>query len=41
MENLERKTGTTDTSITKRIQEMKERLSGIGDTIEYIGQRKC
>jgi hypothetical protein len=36
MENLEKRTGTTDTSITNRIQEMKERISGIDSTIEEI-----
>ena len=29
MENLGKRTGTTDVSITNRIQEMKERISGI------------
>jgi hypothetical protein len=33
MENLGKGTGTTDAGITKRIQEMEERLSGIHDTI--------
>ena len=29
MENLGKRTGTTDTSITNRIQEMEERISGL------------
>jgi hypothetical protein len=36
MGNLGKRTGTTDPSITNRIQEMKERISNIGDTIEEI-----
>jgi uncharacterized coiled-coil protein SlyX len=36
MENLGKRIGTTDTSITNRIQEMEERISGIEDTIEEI-----
>ena len=31
MENLGKRTGTTDASITNRIQEMEERISGIED----------
>ena len=34
--NSENRTGTTDTSITNRIQEMEERISGIEDTIDTI-----
>jgi archaeosine-15-forming tRNA-guanine transglycosylase len=34
MENLGKRIGTTDASITNRIQGMEERLSGIQDTIE-------
>ena len=34
MENLGTQTGTTDTSITNRIQEMEERNWGVEDTIE-------
>ena len=44
MENLGKWTGTSDTSIINRIEEMEERRSGIKDTlkeIRYIGQRKC
>jgi hypothetical protein len=46
MENLEKRTGTTDTSITNRTQEMKQRTSGIEDPIGeirnlYNSQRKC
>ena len=33
-ENLDKETGTTDESITNRIQEMEERMSGVEDTIE-------
>ena len=36
MENLRKRIGTTDTSITNRIQEMEERISGVEDTIEDI-----
>ena len=36
MESLGKKTGTTDASITNRIQEIKERIRGVEDTIEYI-----
>jgi hypothetical protein len=36
MENLGKRRGTTDTSITTNIQEMEERISGIEDTIEYM-----
>ena len=35
MENLGKRTGTTDASITNRTQ-MEERISGIEDTIEEI-----
>ena len=34
MENLGKRTGFTNTSITNRIQEMEERISGIEDTLE-------
>ena len=34
MENLGKRTGTTDVSITNRIQEMEERISDVEDTIE-------
>ena len=30
--------GTTEASFTNRIQEMEERIPGIGDTIEEIGK---
>lgn len=36
MENLGKKTQTTDTSITNRIQGMEERISGVEDTTEEI-----
>jgi hypothetical protein len=36
MENLGRRTGTTDPSATKKIQEIGERISGIDNTIEDI-----
>ncbi|KAL6056636.1 hypothetical protein STEG23_020363 [Scotinomys teguina] len=34
IENLSKRTGTTDANITNRIQEMEDRISGIEDTIE-------
>jgi predicted lipase len=34
MENLEKTTGTTDASITNRIQEMEKRISCVEDTLE-------
>jgi hypothetical protein len=34
MENVGKRTGATDASITNRIQEMEERISGVEDTIE-------
>ena len=36
MENLGKWSGTTDASITNRIQEMEERTSDIEDTMEEI-----
>jgi hypothetical protein len=36
MENLGKKKGTTNTSITNRIQEIKEKISGVKDRIEEI-----
>ena len=36
MENLGKRSGGTDASITNRIQEIEERISGIEDTIEDI-----
>ena len=36
METLEKKSGTTDASISNRIQEMEERISGAEDSIENI-----
>jgi hypothetical protein len=36
VDNLSKLTGTSDTSITNRIQEMKETSSGVNDTIEEI-----
>ena len=34
MENLGKRTGTREASITNRIQEMEERVSGVEDTID-------
>ena len=34
MENLGKRTGTTDMTITSRIQKMEERISGIEDMIQ-------
>jgi predicted nucleic acid-binding Zn-ribbon protein len=36
IENLEKRSGAIDASITNRIQEMEERISGAEDTIENI-----
>ena len=36
MEKVGKQSGTTDVSITNRIQEMEERISGVEDTIEEI-----
>jgi chromosome segregation ATPase len=36
IENLGKRSGVTDASITNRIQEIEERISGIEDTIEDI-----
>ena len=36
IENLRKRSGVTDASITNRIQEMEERISGIEDNIENI-----
>jgi predicted nucleic acid-binding Zn-ribbon protein len=36
MDNLRKRTGATDASITNRIQEIEDRISGIEDTIEDI-----
>lgn len=36
IENLDKRTRTTDTSIPSRIRETEERLSGIGDVVEEI-----
>jgi uncharacterized coiled-coil protein SlyX len=35
-ENLGKRSGSTDASITNRIQEIEEKISGIEDTIEDI-----
>ncbi|ERE82517.1 Transposase, L1 containing protein [Cricetulus griseus] len=43
IEKLGKRSGTTDVSITNRIQEMEERISGVEDTlveIDSIDQRK-
>jgi hypothetical protein len=37
IENLGKKAGTIDTSISNRIQEMDERISGEDDSIENMG----
>ena len=37
LENLGKRSGVIDTSITNRIQEIEERISGAEDTIENIG----
>jgi predicted RNase H-like nuclease (RuvC/YqgF family) len=37
IETLKKKTGTIDASISNRIQEMEEIISGTGDSIENIG----
>lgn len=36
MKNLGTQTGTSEVSLTNRIQESKERLSGLEDTIEEM-----
>ena len=36
MENLGKWTKTTETSITNRLQEIEERISGVEETIEEI-----
>jgi hypothetical protein len=36
MENLGKWSGITDASITSRIEEIKERISGVEDTVERI-----
>jgi predicted nucleic acid-binding Zn-ribbon protein len=36
MENLEKRSGITDVSITDRIQEIEKGISGVEDTIEEI-----
>ena len=36
MENLGKRSGITDVSITNRIQEIKKRISGIENAIEEI-----
>jgi len=40
MENIGKRAGVTDASITNRIQETKERISGVEDTIENINTTK-
>ena len=37
IEYLDKKSGTIDVSISTRIQEMEERMSGTEDSIENIG----
>jgi uncharacterized coiled-coil protein SlyX len=36
MENLEKRSGTVDSSIKNIIQELEERISGVEDTVEEI-----
>ena len=36
IENLGKRSGVTDASITNRVQETEERISGVEDTIEHI-----
>jgi predicted nucleic acid-binding Zn-ribbon protein len=36
MENLGKRSGTTDVSITNRIQDIEEKISGVEDTVEEI-----
>jgi hypothetical protein len=40
MENQGKRMGPTDLSITNRIQEIEERISGVGDTIEETAKPK-
>ena len=40
MENIGKRIGTTETSITNRIQEMEERISSVENTIEEIDKKK-
>ena len=43
MENLDKWTGTTASSITNRVQEMEERISDVEDTSEEMDSsiKKC
>ena len=36
MENVGKRSGITDVSINNRIQEIKQRISGVEDTVEEI-----
>ena len=36
IETLGKKSGTIDASISNRIKEMEERISGVEDSIEYV-----
>jgi hypothetical protein len=38
MENIGKRSGITDVSITNTIQEIKERISGVEDIIEEIAR---
>jgi hypothetical protein len=40
MGNLGKRTGTTDASITNRISEMEERISGVAYMIEIVNVSK-
>jgi hypothetical protein len=41
VENLGKRTGTTDVSITNRIQKMEEIISVVKKRNQHISQRKC
>jgi hypothetical protein len=36
MESLRKRIGTTEVNITNRLQEMKEQISGVEDTIKKL-----
>lgn len=41
MKNLGTRIGTSEASLITRIKDILERMSGIEDTIESLGQKKC
>lgn len=41
MKNLGTRIGTSEASLTTRIKDILERMSGIEDTTEFLGQKKC